>query len=131
VGTGITSQTALILVVDDESVVRRFTRSILERAGHQVIEASRAEEALQVLEEHGTPPDLLLTDIVMPGMNGIALAGEAHQKWPDLHVLFMSGFSGEYEAELTGSVCVSKPFKPDQLLTAVHSALGSRTGQSS
>jgi len=113
----------LILVVDDEPAIRRFVRSILEGSGHTVMEASLGEEALGLLREQVPPPDLLLTDIVMPGMNGLALAAQAHKILPGLHVLFMSGFSQEYTAELTGSVCVSKPFKAAELVSAVHSAL--------
>ena len=113
----------MILVVDDESGVRRFVRSILERAGHEVVEAPAGEEALGILRDVAREPDLLLTDIVMPGMNGLALAAQAHKIIPGLHVLFMSGFAQDYTDELTGSVCVAKPFTAAQLISAVRSAL--------
>lgn len=113
----------MILVVDDESTIRRFVRAILERSGHSVMEAALGEEALGLLRAQVPAPDLLLTDIVMPGMNGLALAAQAHKIVPGLHVIFMSGFAQDYTSELTGSVCVSKPFKPAELVSAVHSAL--------
>ena len=114
----------MILVVDDEVDVRRLVCSVLEQAGHVVIGASTAEQALSLLESHEPTPDLLLTDIVMPGMNGIMLAAQAHKRCPRLHVLFMSGYAQEYARELSGSVCISKPFKPAELIAAVQAALG-------
>jgi CheY-like chemotaxis protein len=113
----------LILVVDDDAAIRRFVRSILEQAGHTVLEADLPENALAVLRTHVPPPDLLLTDILMPGLNGIALAAQAHKIVPGLHVLFMSGFARHYAAELSGSVCLSKPFKPAELVASVQAAL--------
>ena len=96
---------------------------ILEHAGHEVWEAASAAEALEMLETRQPLPDLLLTDIVMPGMTGIGLAAQAHHRWPGLHVLFMSGFAREYADELSGAVCVSKPFRAGELVVAVQSAL--------
>jgi CheY-like chemotaxis protein len=118
---------AVIVLVDDEAAVRRFVRSILERAGNVVIEAPLAEDALREIEKQESLPDLLLTDIVMPGMNGIMLAAQAHKRWPGLHVLFMSGFAQDYAADLSGSVCLSKPFKAGELVAAVQSAIGAST----
>jgi two-component system cell cycle sensor histidine kinase/response regulator CckA len=111
-----------ILLVDDEPTMLRLCRQILELGGYEVLPAGNAAEALRLLEN--STVDLLLTDIVMPGMNGITLAAHAHQKWPGIPVLFMSGFSQDYATDLSGSVCVSKPFKPADLLAAVHAALG-------
>ncbi len=114
---------ARILVVDDEPAIRHFVRSILEHAGHEVIDASQGEEALGILQGAAPPPDLLLTDIVMPGMNGIMLAAQAHHFVPGLHVIFMSGFSQDFADELSGSVCLSKPFKPAELIAAIQAAV--------
>jgi two-component system, cell cycle sensor histidine kinase and response regulator CckA len=118
-----TNRTFLILVVDDEVTVRRFVRALLEQAGHTVLEAACGDDALALLRDQAPLPELMLTDIVMPGMNGIALAARAHKLAPNLHVVFMSGFTQDYASELTGSVCLSKPFKPAELLSTVHSAL--------
>jgi len=65
--------------------------SILTRAGYEVMEASNAQEALEILERE--QPELLLTDIVMPGMNGRQLADELHQRQSELKVLFITGYS--------------------------------------
>jgi CheY-like chemotaxis protein len=113
-----------ILVVDDEKNIRDLVRTLLERAGYRVIEAADAEAALAVLRERMLEPHLLLTDIVMPGMNGLALAAHAHHLRPTLPVLFMTGFADEYQAELSGSVCVRKPFKPTELLAAIQDVIG-------
>jgi two-component system, cell cycle sensor histidine kinase and response regulator CckA len=108
----------LIVIVDDEEPVRRLAREILERAGYHVMEAASGRQALELLETFAA--DLLLTDIVMPGMSGLALAAVAHHRWPDLHVLFMSGFAKQYASELSGSVCLVKPFTAAEVLAAVH-----------
>lgn len=107
----------MILIVDDEKSVRQLVRSVLVRGGYEVMEASNAEEALVILRQHS--PEVLLTDIVMPGMSGLGLAAHAHQLRPGLPVMFMSGFASKYEDELSGSVCLRKPFTPGQLLAAV------------
>jgi CheY-like chemotaxis protein len=114
-----------ILVVDDEKDIRDLVRTLLVRAGYRVIEASDAEIALRMLQERLLEPHLLLTDIVMPGMNGLALAAQAHHLRPTLPVIFMTGFADEYQAELSGSVCLRKPFKPPELLTAIQDVVGS------
>ena len=115
----------MILVVDDEQHVRKLVRAILaERGGYRVTEAACADEALQILQERLLEPQLLLTDIVMPGMSGLALAARAHQLRPSLPVIFMTGFADEYQAELSGSVCLRKPFKPPELLSVIQNLIG-------
>ena len=111
----------VILIVDDEREIRELVSMILERAGHQVVQAQSAKEALGILERQS--PDLLLTDIVMPEMSGLALAARAHHLQPGIRVMFMSGFASQYEEELSGSVCLSKPFTASQLLAAVEDVL--------
>jgi CheY-like chemotaxis protein len=113
-----------ILIVDDEKNIRDLVRALLQRAGYRVIEAASAEAALEELRQRLLPPQLLLTDIVMPGMNGLALAAHAHHLRPGLPVMFMTGFADEYQAELCGSVCIRKPFKAPELLTAVQDVVG-------
>ena len=113
-----------ILVVDDERDIRNLVRMLAERAGYRVLEADNAETALQVLQERMLEPHLLLTDIVMPGMSGLSLAARAHQLRPTLPVMFMTGFADEYQAQLSGSVCLRKPFKAPELLTAINDVIG-------
>ena len=114
----------MILVVDDERDIRNVVRIFAERCGYRVIEAGTGEEALRLLEERLLEPRLLLTDIVMPGMSGLQLAARAHQVRPSLPVIFMTGFADEYQAELSGSVCLRKPFKPAELLSAIQDVIG-------
>lgn len=118
----------MILVVDDEEDIRKLVRVLAERAGYRVAEASSGQEALALLEERVFEPRLLLTDIVMPGMNGLSLAARAHHIRPSLPVIFMSGFASEYQEELSGSVCLRKPFKPPELLTAIQDVIGPPRG---
>jgi two-component system cell cycle sensor histidine kinase/response regulator CckA len=114
----------VILVVDDEKDIRQLVRILAERAGYRVTEAASGEEALQILQEKLLEPQLLLTDIVMPGMSGLTLAARAHQLRPSLPVMFMSGFANEYQEELSGSVCLRKPFKAPELLSAIQDVIG-------
>ena len=117
----------MILVVDDEQDIRNLVKLLAERAGYRVAEAATGEEALAMLEERLFEPKLLLTDIVMPGMNGLSLAAKAHLMRPSLPVIFMSGFANDYQEELTGSVCLRKPFKPPELITAIQDVIGPPT----
>ena len=114
----------MILVVDDEREVRTLVRILVERAGYRVLEAENAEVALDILRQRALEPQLLLTDIVMPGMSGLTLAARAHQLRPSLPVIFMTGFADEYQAELSGSVVVRKPFKAPDLLIAIQDVIG-------
>jgi CheY-like chemotaxis protein len=117
----------VILVVDDEKEILSLVRLLAERAGYRVAEAANAEEALAILQERVFEPQLLLTDIVMPGMSGLSLAAQAHHMKPTLQVIFMSGFANEYQDELSGSVCLRKPFKAPELLTAIQDVIGPPT----
>jgi CheY-like chemotaxis protein len=114
----------MILVVDDEREIRNLVRTMVERAGYRVLEAASAREALETIEERMLEPKLMLTDIVMPGMSGLALAARVHHIRPSLPVIFMTGFADEYQAELSGSVCLRKPFKAPELLAAIQEVIG-------
>ena len=114
----------MILVVDDEKDVRTLVRRLAERAGYEVAEAVDAEQALSLLHHSDPRLELMLTDIVMPGMNGLALAAQAHLLRPNLPVIFMSGFASQYQDELTGSVCLRKPFRSTELLGAIEEVIG-------
>lgn len=114
----------MILLVDDEELVRRFAQNVLERAGYAVTAAASGGEALQIVREQ--MPQVLLTDIVMPDMSGLVLAAQAHHAWPSLSVIFMSGFANRYEEELSGSVCLRKPFTASELLAAIEDLTGAR-----
>jgi two-component system, cell cycle sensor histidine kinase and response regulator CckA len=118
--------TETILIVEDASAVRTLTRRMLEGMGYAVHEASNGEEALAVSANAGTL-DLLLTDVVMPGMSGIHVASHLKQSRPMMRVLYMSGYDDDLRARHIAaerpSVLLRKPFTADQLALAVREAL--------
>jgi two-component system cell cycle sensor histidine kinase/response regulator CckA len=119
--------TETILVVEDESGVRAFVKITLQRFGYRVIEADTAEAALTHLGLD-TPIHLLLTDIVLPGMDGRELAVRARQGRPDVRVLFMSGYASGLsmtEGVLDqGMQLLEKPFSAHTLLIRTRQLLG-------
>ncbi|MGQ0650011.1 MAG: response regulator [Gemmatimonadaceae bacterium] len=117
----------MILVVEDEDLVRILTRRTLERAGYRVVEAPNAQVALDLVRTHGMHPDLLLSDIVMPGMNGRELAATLDREFPGLAVVLMSGFVDQKDSRgtLGGGrwQFLPKPFSLEELRTRVREAL--------
>jgi PAS domain S-box-containing protein len=113
-----------ILVVEDDDAVRRLVVTSLKELGYRTMEASSGPEGLEVLEQHGMDIDLLLTDLVMPGgLNGIALARQARERFQHISVLLTSGFSEEH-ASLQGEFpLLSKPYRKAELALAVRGAL--------
>ncbi len=112
-----------VLLVEDDPVVRRFTRRTLESLGYAVREAACGEDALSWLQQVAAPPDVLLTDVVMPGMNGVELAAAARRRWPALRVLFASGHSADLLTSQglseEGGRLLAKPFTAEQLSVAL------------
>ena len=118
-----------ILVVEDEESLRVLTRSILEKSGYTVLEAKSGADAVEVARKCATPIHLLLTDVVMPVMNGSKVAEELGHIHPEAKVLYMSGYTG-FSATDRGLVesnatLLQKPFSRDALLQKVREALGS------
>ena len=121
--------TETVLLVEDEESVRTLTRSLVEEAGYQVIEARSGTDALEVTASYSGPIHLLLTDVVMPGMNGPDLAERLAVTHPNMKALCMSGYTGTF-ANLNGLVdrCVrliEKPFSREILLRMVREVLES------
>jgi PAS domain S-box-containing protein len=116
-----------VLLVEDEDTVREFVRMVLEQAGYEVVCAADGEQALNVYRAGPDQIDLVLTDVVMPNRTGPDLAAELRQLWPDVRVLFMSGYTGgtaSTPVEMPpGALLLDKPFSLDHLLRAVASAL--------
>jgi PAS domain S-box-containing protein len=119
-----------LLLVEDEELVRRLTRTILLRSGYTVLEARNGREALQIAEQQPGAIHLLVTDVVMPEMNGHELYQRLSRVRPDLRVLFMSGYTdsallrnGVLEG---GFTLVLKPFAPDAFLGHVREVLDKR-----
>jgi PAS domain S-box-containing protein len=117
-----------VLVVEDEVAVRRVVRRILAPHGHTVLEAADGRDALAVLAAYDGPIDLVLTDVVMPGLSGRALATQIAAERPGTAVLFMSGYTDDEivrrDLAVPGAAVLEKPFTPDDLLAAVDAALG-------
>jgi len=115
---------ATILVVEDEDAIRTLTHRILTRHGYQVVEAASPAAALEL----DVQPDLLLTDVVMPGMSGKDMADRMRESHPALPVLFMSGYTDNvmdrYGLDAAGDALLHKPFNAQQLLSAVQDLLG-------
>jgi PAS domain S-box-containing protein len=116
-----------ILLAEDEDAVRTVTRAVLERAGYRVIAAADGPSAIEASRALAEPVDLLLTDVVMPGMHGRELATALQRERPGLRVLFASGYTDD--AVLLRGVRVDevpflqKPYTPAQLLRKVRDAL--------
>ncbi|MDA8016894.1 MAG: PAS domain S-box protein [Thermoanaerobaculia bacterium] len=117
-----------VLVVEDEPGVRSLAREFLLTFGYQVIEASDGKQALALFDGDAAAPrvDLVLTDVVMPGLNGPEMARHLMQQQPDLRVLFMSGYTDEILAPedlATSWLLVQKPFSMEELLHKVRAVL--------
>jgi PAS domain S-box-containing protein len=116
-----------VLLVEDEQPVRELVRTILERAGHRVVEAASPEEALATFNSMKSV-DLLLTDVVMPAMSGFELFRTLVERLPSLRVLFISGYTDYALFEPTiadrGAAFLEKPFSADALIGKVRELLG-------
>jgi two-component system, cell cycle sensor histidine kinase and response regulator CckA len=119
--------TETILVLEDEDHVRRVVVAMLQRGGYEVIEATRAEEALDVASDPARPIDLLLTDIVMPGMSGPEVVRKIRELRPGLKAICMSGYTDETVVRHgileSGIAFLQKPVTPDSLRQKVRSVL--------
>ena len=113
-----------VLVVEDEDAVRAVTRKVLERAGYVVEEAPNGRRALEALEAMPALPDVVVSDLVMPELNGAALARTLRERWPDLPVILLSGFAdAAREGEMAGTTLLAKPLDPQTLVAAVAGAV--------
>ena len=110
---------ATVLLVEDEEALRRMARRLLEREGYSVISAPSGAAALEALDSFGGHVDVLLSDVVMPGMSGVDLAEEVQSRLPGVPLVFMSGYSEGADQLPAGSRFVPKPFKGAELLAAV------------
>jgi putative nucleotidyltransferase with HDIG domain len=118
-----------LLLVEDDDAVRALTRTVLRNSAYEVIEAIDPDEALRWVQDHSEPIDLLVTDVVMPGMSGRELAERLTALRPDMKVLYVSGYTddsvvrhGLLEAEVA---FLQKPFTPNALASKVRSVLSS------
>ena len=122
-------EAGVVLLVEDEASLLRLTRNLLEMSGYTVLEAKDGSEALRISQLYAGAIDLLLTDIVMPGISGRALAQQLSQQRPDMKILFMSGYTGQSIGEKEylerGDLFLQKPVTRDTLTRKVSEALRS------
>jgi len=118
--------TETILLAEDEESVRKLIKHVLSARGYQVLDAADGSDAWRVFEQHSGPIDLLLTDVVMPRMNGRELAQKALQSKPKLKVIYMSGYTdmlGGTGAIASGMAFLRKPLMPDVLAGSIREVL--------
>jgi CheY-like chemotaxis protein len=126
-----TRGTETILVIEDDPQVRGVTVRALEGAGYRVLVAAEGAEALALARGRTEPLDLLVTDVVMPGLSGGAVAAELRRRDPSLRVLFVSGYArdalAQGEVSEAAAQFLPKPFTPSTLLERVRRILDGRS----
>lgn len=124
-----------VLVAEDEPGILRFMRRTLEQSGCTVLGGASAEAALEAMRESTAVPDLLVSDIVMPGLSGVELAEQVRGRYPGLAVLFVSAYTSDALKQRgiasLGAYLLQKPFTVQELLEQAARALGSRAGTAS
>jgi len=122
-----------ILLVEDDPAVLRLARTAIETAGHRVLSAMSAEEALKIASDHPNAIDLLLTDVVLRGMNGVELADTLCRKRPEIAVLYMSGYAEKPFSDprrlTTEAHFIAKPFTSERLVEAIRLARRQHTSR--
>jgi DNA-binding NtrC family response regulator len=117
-----------ILLVEDDTDIRVLARDALRERGFTVLEAGNGREAREAVSRHTGPIDLLLTDVILPGVNGKVLAEELLQRHPDLKVIYMSGYSDEILSPhgilQPGIHFLQKPFSMIDLVQKIRRVLG-------
>jgi two-component system cell cycle sensor histidine kinase/response regulator CckA len=121
--------TETILLVEDEESVRHLTSLLLKRSGYRLLVASTAEEALETARGYAGQIDLLLTDVVLPGLNGRRLANLLSPERPSMKVVFASGYFDERGILEPGSDFIQKPFNPETLARIIRRALDRKGSQ--
>src|SRR5690242_11809412 len=116
-----------ILVVDDEAEIRKLVGAMVSQAGYTILTADSGEHALVLYKNNKGPIDLLITDVVAPGMSGPMLADKLTELQPDLKVLYISGYDNTHVVQKyvveKGHALLAKPFTVDQIKTKVRELL--------
>ena len=116
-----------ILIVEDDAAIRGYVRDCLQQIGYTTLEAANGEAALEICKGNQAKIDLIMTDLVMPGMGGRELARNLEERFPDIRVLFTSGYSEEgalrSDSLQAGNVFLEKPYSVAALANAVEEAL--------
>ncbi len=124
----------LVLLVEDEPALRQLAVLMMERLGYRVAEAADGQQALALVEEEGIRPDVVLTDVLIPGMSGPELVDRLRRTVPDAQVIFMSGYTDDAVTRL-GAVdsrinFLQKPFTMGALGSMLRTVLGDESVQS-
>ena len=116
----------LILIAEDDDAVRSVLVRSLTREGFEVVETWDGAEALRAFETGKELPDLLLTDVAMPGLSGPDLAAKVEDRWPGTKVAFITAYAFEHAVKMvtSGHPVLPKPFTHEELIRFVRKALG-------
>jgi two-component system, cell cycle sensor histidine kinase and response regulator CckA len=121
----------IVLVVDDEEGLRNLVCRTLQAEGYDTLEAAHGAEALEVMEKAVEPVDLVVTDVVMPGMDGRELGRRLAQRWPTLPILYISAYDVNdifrRGSPRTSAPFLQKPFPAERLITRVQQLLSNRS----
>ncbi|HEX6062564.1 MAG TPA: ATP-binding protein, partial [Longimicrobiales bacterium] len=119
-----------VLIVEDDDAVRTLARRVLDSRGYRVWTCSGAEEALDIMQQYGDDMSLVISDVVMPGINGQELSRRIQTLWPHVAVLFMSGYTDDdvRRNDLIGAAdyFIEKPFTPESFAHKVRTVLDER-----
>lgn len=117
-----------LLIVDDEASIRQMLRIVFERQGYEVLEAASAAEAVQIFQQHQSSIAMVLTDVMMPEMNGPELVHQLLKLRPNVPTLFISGFCDTLQHSMQGFECLPKPFTASEVVNKVQSMLHAHDG---
>jgi two-component system cell cycle sensor histidine kinase/response regulator CckA len=117
--------TTTILVVDDEDLIRTMIGKMLKPMGYCILHAANGSEALTICEHRNGAIHLIVTEVTMPGIDGVNLAAHATERWPTIKILFMTGFATDaaIRRRTSNHPLLSKPFTRDQLTGEVQELL--------
>ncbi len=119
--------TGTILLAEDEALLRELSETILTQAGYNILTAPTVLELKSLLAGYKEDVDLLLTDVTMPEMSGPELARLVKKRWPEIQVLYVSGYPDDEIGELDrGAAFLQKPFTPTELMAKVSELLGNK-----
>ncbi len=121
-----------VLLVDDQAAIRQLVERQLRAGGYRVIPAASGREALAILTRQADSIDLLLTDVMMPGMIGAQLVAIVQLRWPTVRPMYLTGGVEDWAGELmreTGAECLTKPFTAGQLRSALAAVLSDHSMQ--
>lgn len=121
------SHSERILVIEDDDDVRKVVRAALKSKGYEILEATNVDQAIDLATSNCGHLDLVLTDLIMPGLNGRKIAQRITERDPKVHVLFMSGYTEdlleEEDADIEGAAFIGKPFTLENLLKKVEEVI--------